>query len=326
MAAAISSHPDAPRVSPFSGACLAGVVRLLKDSLPKEAITEASFTRKALLDPNFDPAGALTACDARGEVLGFLLALTRRRPLEDGPPDKDRGWITLFAVTEGARRQGIGTRLFDQVEAWLRQQGCTAVWISPYAPHYWTPGVDEAAYPEAGTFLQQRGYAVISRPLSMAAALTGGWQPPEWAWERSRELSRQGIEMAVFQPRHALALTDFLRREFPGDWQRYVRGTMEDIVLGRRPPDELALAFEGETLIGFAQSEGERFGPFGVAGAERGRGVGAALLFYALEGMRARGHPTAWFLWTDDATANRLYRAAGFRETRRYAVSKKTLV
>jgi hypothetical protein len=49
------------------------------------------------------------------------------------------------------------------------------------------------------------------------------------------------------------------------------------------------------------------------------------LLFRHLEGMRRRGHSVAWFLWTDDTTADRVYRPAGFRETRRYSVLRKSL-
>ena len=117
----------------------------------------------------------------------------------------------------------------------------------------------------------------------------------------------------------------FLRREFPGDWQRYLRETMQAIVQGQRPAEELLLALGAESVLGFAQSEGERFGPFGVASSARGRGIGAALLSRALDGMRARGHHNAWFLWTGDEAADRIYRAAGFRETRRYSLYKKVL-
>lgn len=301
------------------------MLRLLRRTLPQEPITEASFVRRALLDPNFDEEGALVARDETGEIVGFLLALRRRRPLEDGPPDLDRGWITLFAVAPEARRQGISTRLFDQAERWLHLQGCTAVWISPYAPGYWTPGVDEAAYPEALDFLKARGYVSLLRPLSMDACLTGGWEVPEWVRARVRKLAEGGIVLTGFNACYVPALTGFLKAEFPGDWQRYLRETMLEIAADRRPSEEILLAFEGERLVGFAQSEGERFGPFGVGRAVRGRGVGAILLFEALAGMRARGRHNAWFLWTDDATADRLYRAAGFRETRRYAVLRKML-
>ena len=85
------------------------------------------------------------------------------------------------------------------------------------------------------------------------------------------------------------------------------------------------MAVEAGRVLGFAQSEGERFGPFGVAGSARGRGIGAALLVHMLAEMQARGLCSAWFLWTDDATADRLYRAVGFRETRRYAILRKAL-
>lgn len=304
---------------------LEAVTALLRSELPAEPITETAFARKVLLDPNFDPNGALVARDADNSVVGFLLALIRRRPLEDGLPDQDRGWITLFAVAAAKRRQGIGSALFDAAEQWLRGQGRTSVWISPYAPHYWTPGVDEAAYPEALVMLERRGYQVVMHPLSMDALLVGGWCKAEWIEARAAQLATEGVRFERFTPGHILPLTQLLRTEFPGDWQRYLRETMQEIVRGRRPADELLLAIQGERAIGFAQSEGERFGPFGVTPLLRGRGVGAVLLFRVLDGMRARGHHNAWFLWTSAESADRLYRAAGFRETRRYALLKKAL-
>jgi hypothetical protein len=41
--------------------------------------------------------------------------------------------------------------------------------------------------------------------------------------------------------------------------------------------------------------------------------------------MQARGLRRAWFLWTNDATADRFYRPAGFQDARRFALLKKTL-
>jgi mycothiol synthase len=313
------------RIEPFGGEDLRAVVALLREALPVEPITEAGFARRVLLDPNFDPYGALTAQREDGKILGFLLALTRRYPLEEAPDDRARGWITLFGVAAEARRQGLGGRLLEAAETWLRAQGRSEVWISPYSPNYWTPGVDEAAYPEALRWLQRRGYTTLSRPLSMDTALVGGWAVPPWAVESRQSLEAEGLQIVPFEPRWILPLSDFLRREFPGDWQRYLRETMGDIVARRRPVEELWLAVEAGRLLGFAQSEGERFGPFGVAASERGRGIGAALLFQMLTEIRARGLHNAWFLWTNDATADRLYRAAGFRETRRYSILRKAL-
>jgi mycothiol synthase len=304
------------------------VTKLLIQTLPTEDIV-GSFARKVLLDPNFDPAGALVAMDGDWAI-GFVLALTRKRPMEDVPMETGRGWITLFAVDRLCRRQGVATALCNAAETWLRAQGCREVWISPYAPGYWMPGVDEAAYPEAIAFLQGRGYTVAYRPLSMALDMEE-WRMPESIKAHQAELLRTHVRCEPFQAAWSWHVEEFLRREFPGDWQRYVRETMVDIVKDRRPSADLQVAYETEpqtgkcTLLGFAQCEGERFGPFGVAAAARGRGIGAVLLHQTLAHMRECGTKHAWFMWTDDVTAARIYCPAGFHETRRYAVMRKQL-
>lgn len=308
-------------IEPYQTKLLPELIAMLQTVLFVEPITEEAFALKVLLDPNFDPNGAFVALSDAGAVVGFALALTRRRPLEDGPSDANQGWITQFGVAPEFQRRGIGAALLDQAERWLSDQGCTEVWISPYAPHYWTPGVDEAAYPAAILFLRARGYEIVSRPLSMDLSLIA-WRIPEWAEKRARS---DAVSLESFRIAAISDLTDFLRCEFPGDWQRYVRETMLEIVAGRRSAEELLLArsLEDGGVLGFAQSERERFGPFGVAASARGRGIGALLLYRMLDAMRLRGLHNAWFLWTDDRTADRLYRPAGFRETRRYAVMRK---
>ena len=107
------------------------VVELLARCLPREGVTVASFTARVLLDPNFDREGALVARSPQGDVVGFLLAIGRRHPLEDSPDDRDRGWITLFAVSPEARGHGAGTLLLAAGESYLRTFGCAAAVISP---------------------------------------------------------------------------------------------------------------------------------------------------------------------------------------------------
>lgn len=324
-------------ISAYKHRDFAPVVELLQSVFPCEPITESSFTRRVILDPNFNPQGAFVAHNQAGDVIGFILAMVRRRPLEDAPWDVDRGWITLFGVAEQMRNQGIGSKLLWTAEEWLRAQGRSTIWISPYAPNYWTPGVDEATCMAGLAFLQRRGYTVSYRPLSMDLSLVG-WQPPDWIvakrneykqageLRQQAEIKSQGIRLEIFSPAYAGQVMDFLKQEFPGDWQRYVRDAMLNMLNGRRPCEELHLLLQGETVIGFAHCEGERFGPFGVAKVCRGKGLGALLLYDTLCEMQRRGWHNAWFLWTDDATAERLYKPAGFRETRRYAVLCKKMI
>jgi GNAT superfamily N-acetyltransferase len=308
-------------VRPFMPSDIDPIVSLLKRTLTADPMTSGIFQRKALLDPNFDHRAALVADD--GGVIGFMLVLTRKLPIEDQAPDFDRSWITLMAVEPSRQRQKVGTKLMGTLEAYLKGKGARSIWVSPYAPNYFSPGVDADAYPGAIEFLSKNGYAEVYRPLSMDASLLG-LRTPEWVDQKARQLAAEGVRIEQFTPEHILPLLNFMKAEFPGDWQRYIRETMSKIALGQYSKDQIWTALDGERVLGFAQHEGERFGPFGVAASERGRGIGAVLLFKCLHTMRDKGLHNAWFLWTDDKTA-RLYAAAGFAETRRYAVMRKVL-
>ena len=311
---------------PFHPTLNQSVTAFLQRNLPAEAISQINLTRKVYLDLNFDPDGAFVVKDTQDEMLGFALALTRRHPLEDGPDDRDRGWITLFAVAQDAPRRGVGSLLFDTAEAWLTARGCASVWISPYAPGYWTPGVDEAAYPAALAFLAQRGYKTQYRPLSMQASLGPDWRVPENIVAREDDLKREGVNVCCYwRGCCALTVTQFVRQNFPGDWQRVFRETIGDIEAERRSHLDVWFAYHGNEIVGVAQHDGERFGPIGIAPRWRGKGIGAVLMYRTLESMRERGLHNAWFMWTDDRTAERLYKPAEFVETRRYAVLKKML-
>ena len=78
-------HPYAPGDSD-------AVIDLLKRTFTRDPIPPGRFIRQVLLDPNFRPEGALTARDNGGGLLGFCLAIARQVPLENAPPDGDRGW------------------------------------------------------------------------------------------------------------------------------------------------------------------------------------------------------------------------------------------
>jgi len=313
---------DNVRFLPFEGVHLAGTLRVLNSALKADPIPRSLFVRKVLLDPNFDPAGAPVAL-AGEEVVGFGLSLARRVPLEDAPPDTGRGYVTLLAVDPARGRQGIGAELLRRMETYLLECGCSVVMVSPYAPNYFLPGVDVNAYEPALRFFARHGYTEVSRPLSMDCNLLR-LRVPDWVQARMEALAKAGVTVEPYYGELVPALREFLRAEFPGDWQRFAREAITRIEQGDSPT-RLWIAHEQGRVIGFSHYEGERFGPIGVAQAERGRGVGQALLYRTLEAMRAQGLHTAFFLWSDDRTAERLYTEAGFVETRRFAVLKKTI-
>jgi GNAT superfamily N-acetyltransferase len=81
----------------------------------------------------------------------------------------------------------------------------------------------------------------------------------------------------------------------------------------------------GPEVVGFSHFNGNRFGPIGVAKAARHRGVGQVLAWDTLMAQRSAGFASAYFLWSDDETARRLYDGLGFVVARRFTVLRKTL-
>ncbi len=310
-------------IRPFEPADLPGVAALLGDAMPADPISESRFTRQVLLDPNFKTQGAPVAVRG-GTIVGFGLAIARQQPLENAPPDADRGYITLLAVAPAKQRQGIGAQLLAFAESYLTAQARTTVMVSSYAPGYFIPGVDVNAYAGALQFLKKHGYAEVYRPLAMETSLWN-WSIPAWVRERREQLAAEGTIIAPCTPATALPRRDIAPAEYPRDRVRVVREAMTRIVAHGDSPTRLLVASDRGSVVGFSHFDNERFGPIGVASSQRGRGVGQVLMFATLQAQREAGFRTAWFLWSDDKTAARIYNGAGFEETRRFALMKKTL-
>lgn len=302
------------------------VARFVAETLPNEAISETRFARQVLLDPNFDPNGALVARDG-DRIVGLCLALGRRTPLENAPDDSERGYLTLLAVAPEFRRQGIGRTLVLAAETYHREQGRRFVQVSPYAPGYFIPGPDEADHAAAIALLESLGYQKVYRPLSMECPL---WNltVPDWVERAERDLLDHGVRIRNLDLALILPTLEFAARVFAGDWVRYARDAAHAILAGDCP-ERLVVAVDESgpdpVVVGYSHHAGERFGPIGVDPARRGQKIGQVLMYRTLRAQQRAGCRTAWFLWSDDRTAERIYNGAGFRERRRFVLMKKDL-
>ena len=298
------------------------LLALWNAALRHDPIDRRTFHRKVLLDPNFSPDWLLVA-EADGELAGFCLCLIRRVPMEGVGLEPERGWITAFGVDPECRNRGIGSALLDRALALFLEAGRHEVLIAPYTPNYFVPGVDVERYAEGLAFLQKRGFEVVSRPLSMDANIVR-FDYAEWA-EREAKLREQGLTVRPMQAHEIPALMALLEGHMPGDWGRHARDLLLDISKGLGDYEQFVVALQDDEVVGYCQFEREHFGPFGVRQDMQRQGIGTVLMAKCLQTMKRKGLHNAWLLWTSDETAERVYSRFGFRETRRFAVVRRSL-
>jgi GNAT superfamily N-acetyltransferase len=303
----------------------AGIAALWNRCLLRDPITPRRFRNLVLLDPNFDPQGMRIAA-AGGRLIGCFYAVRRQLPMFGVELEADRGWVPFFFVDPEYRRQGVASRLLEEAQQFLRDEGRARMFFSAYAPNYVVPGIDRQAYAAAGEFLERSGFRKLYTAVAMDYSLVD-YETPQDVLELKTLRESEGYTFALAEDSDLYELIQFATHAFNPDWGRAIReGLLQGLQLS-----QILVARLGGDLIGFCMHGGyegvrERFGPFGVDPSQRGKGIGKILLHDCLHLMRAQGMHGAWFLWTGEQTAaGQLYLKHGFAITRRFDVVCKDL-
>ncbi|MEM0272688.1 MAG: GNAT family N-acetyltransferase [Thermoprotei archaeon] len=302
-----------------------GIVECWNRTLKCDPVSIDVFERKVLLDPNFEPNGAIVAL-SEGKIVGYAQCLIRHYPyLYDGL-EQDKGWVSVLACDNNA----ILRAMLTEADRYFKANNRSEVWFSSYTPNYFWPGVDKKCYPSVYGALREAGYRDVYDALAMDADLWPDFTRPEGVDELEDKLKAEGYDVHEMRARDIVPLLNFLKNNFAADWYRHF------IELCQRgvPRDQVVVATFGEEVVGYAQFwgnegyewvyAGEHFGPFGVKESLRGKGIGTVILSRCLTNMKKKGIHRAFFLWTDERAA-RLYEKFGFKVTRRFTVMKKVL-
>ncbi len=294
------------------------VINLWNRCLTRDYISSSTFQQKVLADSNFDPQGCLVAEDA-GKIIGFMLGIIRKVPLESIGLQEEMGWITAFFVSPEYRGQGIAQKMLAGVMEYFKTNQRTKIYVASYVPNYFFPGVDIECYHEAYEFLKHNGFEDKLRALGMGNELQD-MVMPESSRDKLAELEDRGISIMDFDKKYTYSLLNFLRTEFPGDWAGTI---VEKIKTGSE--DEIVIAVKDDEVLGYCQFEGPHFGPFGVSHKLRSEGIGSLLFWKVVEKMKEHDHHFIWLAWTGGDAA-RFYREKGnLHQTRESAIMVKTL-
>ncbi|GCD39953.1 GNAT family acetyltransferase [Streptomyces chrestomyceticus JCM 4735] len=312
------------RVRDFAPGDGAPLVAAWARSMPYDPVSRERFRRQVLLDPNFDPAGLRVAV-RDGELVGAAYGVRRTVTLAGDDLEPEQGWIPFFFVDPAVRRAGLGRRLLTDVLDWLAAHGRTRVDFASYTPHYFLPGLDRAAYPDAARLLAELDFRPRGEAVAMDRSLVGH-RVPDAVRERAAALAAEGYRFGTPRDDDLVGLLRLAGDEFGPDWPWAIRRALD----GGSPLDRIVTAHDPSgRVVGWAMHgayEGlvERFGPFGVRADQRGTGLGKVLLHLTLERMRAAGAHGAWFLWTGERSpAGQLYRSAGFGTTRTFEILRR---
>ncbi|MBX3729885.1 MAG: GNAT family N-acetyltransferase [Candidatus Sumerlaeia bacterium] len=308
---------------PYTDADCPHLLALWEQALPGEAILREEFERRVLLDANREPDSLMLAVEG-DRLVGFILCLVLRYPIENTGTLEHRGFITAFGVHPEHRGRGVGSALLAHAEAFCRARHRTEVALAPYTPNYFVPGVDKARYPEGLAFLVRRGFVEFSEAIAMDAPV-GQFDLDAELLEREQRLRGEGIVIEPFRRERMVDYLDFMNRVMPGPWLEDARRNLRDFTRGLFPEDGILLACHEGRIIGYCQFEAEHFGPFGVEDGWQGKGIGTVLLARTLYRMRLKGHHSAYVLWTGERAAKGVYGRLGFTVSRRFAVLRKML-
>ncbi len=226
---------------------------------------------RTLGDPVYRPEFMLVAEEAR-EPLGFLLGIVR-----DG-----RGWIKGMVVRPDRQRQGIGSRLLQEVEANFAKAGVSQV-TAGWCPLTFFAGGWDIRYTGAVNFMVKHGYVTDRKTrVNMWVDLAGRDFGSEAEERRLREL---GITARRAAPEDREKVVE-LARTFSEGWALEVAQAWEN------DPISLFVAEKEGRMVNFACYGTDApmyFGPLLTLPEFRGLGIATVTLKRCLVDMQRAG-------------------------------------
>ena len=209
--------------------------------------------------------------------------------------------LHAICVADEYRRQGVGTRLVNEVRGRLAAAGVKTLSLgSGGVSGYFWPGVPVDLAP-AWQFFHEAGWRERERSVDLVRSLET-YETPSWVYDRLRA---HDIRLDFASAGQADELIAFERLHFP-EWAIFFEDDLAKSnysgILMATQPDGIA----GSILLGTSEPVWSRtlggrcgsFGCLGVAEQARDNGIGLALAARATEILRERSMSNCYVGWT----------------------------
>ena len=278
----------------------------------------------------FEADGTFVALDG-DKVVGFISTNAR----DDNP--KTSGYINTFIVNKAYRRQGIGSKLLELGEAYLKEKGKTSVrfvflsginwaWYIPYTDKHMHPGMPAVRMnSDFYIFLYHHGYAVNSIHEGFHLPLSE-YELPQAVVDKMEKNKERGLFVEIYDPNKHYGVEEFCQK-IEGDNPGFAYSIRYN--LNRPEPKPWLCANENGRMVGWTGAmwnEDSGRGHFdGIIVDEdiRGAGLGKALFCILCYQSKLNGAQYMTFFTGLDNPARYIYLSAGFKIAQSFADMKK---
>ena len=283
----------------------------------------------------FQPEGNFIAL-VDDQVVGFGGALIR--PADDGNPNAS-GYIHTFIVKKEYRRQGIGSKLLQLCEDYIKNAGRASsrlVFLSPINWPWYIPHTDHHMHPGAPAirmnsemyiFLYHHHYFVNSIHEGFHLPLSE-YELPEGVVKKMEENNQRGLFVELYDPKKHYGVEDFCKKieKSNAGFASSIRYNM-----AKEEPKPFLCANENGRMVGWTgaiwneESGRGHFDGIIVDEDIRGAGLGKALFCYLCYQSKLNGAKYMTFFTGLDNKARYIYLSAGFKIAQSFADMKKVL-
>jgi GNAT superfamily N-acetyltransferase len=289
-------------------------------SLPYDQISMERFRHVILKDANYEKNSTLVAIHD-GKPVGFICSVLREGILgadnKGRPDEKDQGYIKGMFVLDEFRRNGIGSRLFDEAVEYNKLKGKSVIRVLTYTGNYFFPGVD-TRYEPALKFFESKGFHRDYVINDVDIELTD-FKITDNHKNARRRASEVGVHVEDYDPSMLDEMRKFVEKLnmiswFPEGWEN-----------GFKSKGNKVVALKGEEIVGWASfgvsGEIGWFGPTAVIEDMRHNGIGSCVLLESVLHMKDAGAKRVIASWANTP----FYIANNWKICRQYVVFEKSL-
>lgn len=313
------------------------VYELYKDFRDEEDFflnyTYEEFYNHLFKNPFYKEEGTFVAL-VEDKVVGFASGLVRDM---DNGNEKASGYLHTMIVKKEYRRKGIGSKLLEAVEKYVKENGRNSIrfvfigqinwpWYIPNTDHHMHPGMPCVRInSDFYIFLYHHQYVVNSIHEGFHLPLSE-YKMPEAVIEKMKENEAKGLKVELYDPKKHYGIDEFCEAIQNPGFAQSIKNNLK-----RENPRPFLVASHDGKVVGwtgaiYVEPTGRgHLDGICVDPNERKAGLGKALFCNLCNELKKQGATYMTFFTGLDNPARFIYLFAGFQIAQSFADMKKNL-